>query len=188
MNFKDKIQYFKNLHNIEVNQRYDQYGTNVPYSFHLDMVAEQAKKFKYLIVDKHKGLEDPEILEMYHDVIIACYAHDAIEDARLTYNDIKNQFGQRVADIVYACTEFRGRNPDERHPVEFYEFLKYNRLAVYVKLCDVMANAWYSVMSNNTNMGLKSKIRYNEKFKKLCYLEEFKDMYATLDMIYAFIL
>jgi (p)ppGpp synthase/HD superfamily hydrolase len=187
LTLQEKINYFKNLHDVEVNQRYDKNGTNVPYSFHLDMVAAQAHRFKYLILDKHKDPDHPDNLSLWHDVLIACYAHDAIEDARLTYNDIKNRFGERVADMVYACTEFRGRNPEERHPIEFYEYLKQDRLAVFVKLCDVMANAWYSVMSNNNNMGLKAKKRFNEKFKNHCYLSEFYDMYSALDVIYTFI-
>ena len=173
----EKINYFIHLHDVKVNQKYDENGMNLPFSFHLKIIEQQAYKFEHL-------LEKDFTTENLLDMIVACYAHDAIEDARLTYNDIKNKFGVVVADIVFLCTEFKGKNPDERHPVEFYKQLATNKLAVYVKLCDVIANALYSVMTNNKNMLNKSKKRFDEKFMVYCYIEEFKEMYDYLKRIY----
>jgi len=64
-------------HNIYVNQFYDK---GITYSFHTDIVLLQGEKFLYLI-----NIE----LDKF---IVKCglKGHDLIEDARLSYNDIKN--------------------------------------------------------------------------------------------------
>ncbi len=39
------------------------------------------------------------------DAIIACILHDCVEDTKVTYDDIKKQFGQTVADLVDGVTK-----------------------------------------------------------------------------------
>lgn len=181
------MEYFKNLHDFGCNQKYDSNEEKLPYSFHLNMVFNQAKKFKYLVMDKHEDFSSVKNTMTWELVTVGCYGHDSIEDARLTYNDLKIKYGQRCADIIYACTEYRGRNPDERHPPEYYKGLLEDDLFIFVKLCDVIANALYSVMTNNQGMGRKSKDRYYKKFKVLAYNDKFKDMYEYLEKVYTFI-
>lgn len=69
-------------------------GSEVPYISHLMAVAS--------IVLEHGGDEDE---------VIAALLHDAVEDAggRKRYEDIKVRFGERVADIVSACTQQNNR-------------------------------------------------------------------------------
>lgn len=86
--------YFTNLHDVECNQKYN---GNLPYSFHLEMVAKQAEKYQH-----HIPSDNP----YYNAVWTGIWGHDSIEDARLTYNDVKEKFGEIAADIVYLCTEF----------------------------------------------------------------------------------
>jgi len=74
------------------------------------------------------------------DAEAVAYGHDLIEDTRLTYNDVVEQFGRRIADAIYACTELRGRNRSERHGEEYYKLLQCNELGRFVKLCDIAAN------------------------------------------------
>ena len=89
----DFIEFCKNQHDIVCNQKY---GKIHPYSFHLDMVYEQAKLFMNLVPS-----DEPH----YSNIIAGIYGHDLIEDARITYNDIKEMYNKEVADIVYCCTE-----------------------------------------------------------------------------------
>lgn len=161
--------YFYDLHDNVCNQKYNKY---LPYSFHLDMVEQQALKFKYLL----KSEDDFEL------VLAGCIGHDSIEDARITYNDIKDQFTVELADIIYLCTEEKGKNRAERKNNKFYSELKTNRLAVFVKLCDIMANVKFSLLSNST-MYDKAKYEF-PKIKEYLYSEEFKDMFEYLEAIF----
>ena len=65
-------------------------GSDVPYVAHLLSVAG--------LVLEHGGDEDQ---------VIAALLHDAIEDQgdKITLDDIRQRFGQRVADIVDGCTD-----------------------------------------------------------------------------------
>jgi len=60
-----------------VNQTYDQ---TKPYGVHLDMVAQSVYDYAYLVCDDEK-----DVLPLF----FGAYYHDSIEDARLTYNDVK---------------------------------------------------------------------------------------------------
>ena len=111
-----------------------------PYSVHLSMVAMFAKKYIDCISS-----------ESQNDVLFACWLHDTIEDCRLTYNDIKEVAGETVANIVYAVTNEKGKTRKERANDVYYEGIRQTRYAVYVKLCDRLANVQYS-LDNNSRM------------------------------------
>ena len=93
-----------------------------PYIKHIWDVVTIAEKFGY----------DEEI-------VIACYLHDSLEDGHISYNDIKKEFGENVAEIVYAVTDELGRNRKERHANTYGKIMR-NEKAVIVKLCDRIAN------------------------------------------------
>ena len=171
-NISDIEYYFCDLHDIGVNQRYDKI---LPYSFHLKMVNAQGEKFKKLVWETSGYLP--------YSVQVGLFAHDSIEDARLTYNDIKEKFGQEAAEIVYLCTENKGRNRNERKDDSFYNELKTNKLAVFVKLCDLIANVKYSLLTNST-MFDKYKSEYLYKIKPHLFTQEFKPMFDYLDKIF----
>ena len=166
------IDYFYNLHDINCNQKYNK---TLPYSFHLEMVLKQAEKFILLCIP------DADYL-IYRNVAIGCVGHDSIEDARITYNDVVEQFGEEVADIIFLCTEMRGRNRKERKNDVFYNELKTNKLAVFVKLCDILANVTFSLLSNS-DMFAKAKEEY-PNIKSHLYCTEYKPMFDQLETIF----
>lgn len=136
------------------------YDTYLPYEFHLRMVAQVAVDFKYLL--SHYYQVSLIILE-------SCYAHDLIEDARCTYNDVKQEYGEEVAEIVYALTNEKGKNRSERGNEKYYEGIRNTPGADYVKLCDRIANVQYSKLTKSRmfemykdeNSGFVSKIGNN---------------------------
>lgn len=136
MTTKQLLQTIYDRHDIYCNQKYD--GV-YPYSLHLKAVVAQAHRYKDLI---HEGLRE--------SIYIAAAGHDLIEDARLTYNDVVQTYGKFEADIIYACTELRGHDRSERHGEEFFLILVENRFAIFVKLCDIMANALFSRLTNSS--------------------------------------
>lgn len=167
MKSKEFIEFCKNQHDIVCNQKY---GTIHPYSFHLELVSKQAYLFKKLVSKDDFG-----------SVVAGCWGHDLIEDARLTYNDIKDMVGESIADIVYCCTEEKGKNRGERHSQKFFDELKENELAIFVKLCDIIANVKYSLL---TNSSMYSK--YQKEFPKLksnIYLDKYEEMFNYLQRL-----
>jgi (p)ppGpp synthase/HD superfamily hydrolase len=79
----------------------------------------------------------------------AVWAHDLIEDTRVSYNDVKNQLGEEVANIVYAVTNDKGKNRKERAGDKYYEGIRNTPGAVFVKLCDRIANVQYGKMTKS---------------------------------------
>lgn len=161
INFKN---FCINQHDVVCNQKYD---NTLPYSMHLMYVIAQCSMFKHLLSD----------MKAQQLAVCGCYGHDLIEDARLTYNDIKQNWGEEVAEVIYCCTELRGKNRAERHGEEYYKLLATNDVAIFVKLCDIIANVKYSIVTNSS-MGLKHKAEYHDVIKYL-YKDEstFKPMF-----------
>lgn len=166
--------YFQHLHDVECNQKFDSVH---PYSFHLDLVYRQGVYFDEL-------LKLP--INMYSEFAYAIfYGHDAIEDCRVTYNDIKNIFSEDVAEIIYLCTENKGRNREERKDDNWYKELATNKYAVFVKLCDIVANVKYSLLTNS-GMIDKYKQEYFNKVKPnlLPYYPEYGAIFQYLEDVF----
>lgn len=136
-------------HDIVCNQKYDK---TLPYSFHLSCV------FNELVNYIHNTQEDFSETDM--DILaMGAMGHDLIEDARVTYNDIANKWGFEVADVIYACTELRGKTRAERHGPEYIETLQENFFGRIVKLCDILTNTRYS-KNSGSSMFKKYKKEY----------------------------
>lgn len=155
-------------HDVVCNQTY---ARALPYSMHLKYVVAQAEKFLHLIKpDDH------------HLVLMGCWGHDLIEDARMSYNDIVQATADKeVAEIIFLCTEMRGRDRNERKNDEFYKLLAENRLATFVKLCDVTANVKYSLLENSRMLD-----RYTKEYDKVraaLYRDDYKEMFIYLSRL-----
>ena len=125
----------------KTNHYYDKY---LPYEFHLRMVVQVAEKFIGLI-----GPDTDGKVNFRNSVKKACWGHDLIEDCRVSYNDVKTQLGEEVADIIYAVTNEKGKTRKERANDKYYEGIRETPGAVFVKLCDRIANVQYSKMSKS---------------------------------------
>ena len=152
-------------HHRRVNQLYD----DLPYYVHLLEVVEFANKFSYLLGD-----EDVVI------AIIGAWLHDTVEDTGLTYNNIKEIFGERVANItVNVTTNIYGKNRDERANDDYYRRVLSDELSLFVKLCDRMANITHSRIYGSS-MFKKYKKEYPH-FKEMLYNGMYQDMWDFLD-------
>lgn len=158
-----------------VNQFYGK-GNSHPYSFHLDLVNSVSNMY----------LNDTILGGSYSSKVVewAIWGHDLIEDCRFTYNDIvKNisalkpigtspldkkrneQFSIDVAECIFLCTDYRGRNRDERKPPLFWEELSANKLAIAVKMCDTLANMRYGYITNSSMLKAYTKnVSFYKKF------------------------
>jgi (p)ppGpp synthase/HD superfamily hydrolase len=152
----DKIKWILKQHE-STNHMYDTY---LPYEFHLRMVAKVAEKFIELI----PNLNDGETA-LRDTVILAAYGHDLIEDTRVSYNDVKENLGLGSADIIYACTNEKGKNRKERANEKYYEGIRNTQGAVFVKLCDRIANVQYSKMTGSCMFDMYKKENINFMIK-----------------------
>ena len=122
----------------EVNHKY----AGEPYSNHLEQVVQIANSFP---LDYDPGT---------HAILIAaCWCHDLIEDCRITYHDLCANVCPIVAEIVYDLTDELGKNRFER-AIKTYPKLSKNPMAIYVKLCDRIANM---TQSTKTKSGMGKK-------------------------------
>lgn len=167
-------EFIYNQHDIVCNQKY---ADTLPYSTHLKFVEAQGNKFLHLID-----------MEFMPSVNYALVAHDSIEDARMTYNDIVKlvskfhpHISKTVADIVYCVTDEKGKTRSERKNAKYYQELKANKLALFVKLADLAANTLYSKLSAS-DMYDKYKKEW-PAFKNKLYLAEYDEFFNYIDNI-----
>lgn len=136
----------------EVNQKYD---NQLPYGFHLKMTASYVSRYGYWVAE-----DEADVLVLY----ASAYLHDSIEDTRMTYNDVVRfvddfikanrrlpedvvaRLKEQVPVIVYALTNEKGRNREERANDAYYKGIRETRLASFVKMCDRLANIQYTTM------------------------------------------
>lgn len=132
-----------------------EYDDGIPYSVHLNIVVEFIRIYIQLLPREER-----------EDMICAGWLHDSGEDVGVKYGKIKSRFGFTVAEIVGCVTDEWGRNRKERITKTLPKTAS-NRRAVYLKLCDRMANVYFSIMTNN-----------NEKYNM--YLEGFEEFKTAL--------
>ena len=145
-----KIEWCLEQHS-STNHFYDEY---LPYEFHLRMVVQSAKDFEKLIPASKR-----------YTVIMAAWGHDLIEDSRVSYIDVSKNLEEEVADIIYAVTNEKGKNRKERANEKYYEGIRKTSGAVFVKLCDRIANVQYSKMTKSRMFEVYKE--ENLKFEKM---------------------
>lgn len=197
--------YFQNLHDVTCNQKY---AKTLPYSFHLDNVYRWATAYRqywltdtftylkvYIGIYGHDSIEDARLT--FNDIVNLdkhLIAYDAsaesiitklCADLAISYQDWRCILAD-AAEIIYACSEEKGRNREERHSDKFYDDLIKNELAVFVKLCDLIANSTFS-LNQNGSMFVKYKTEFTKSHNKLLSnsnLDKFSPMYNFLSSIY----
>jgi len=153
---ENKIKWILKQHE-DTNHYYDKY---LPYAFHLRMVEKAAADFAFLLdVNPGKAIYPTSV-----QITLAAYGHDLIEDTRISYNDVKIQLGETVADIIYAVSNEKGKNRKERANAAYYMGIRETPGAVFVKLCDRIANLQYSKMTGSRMFEMYRK--ENDNFLK----------------------
>lgn len=141
-----------------------------PYEFHLETVVWFAMKYIDLIPIKDRPL-----------VFAACWAHNVIESTRQTYNDVREELGDKVADIVYALTNEKGKNREQRASRMYYQGIRDTKYAGFVKVCDRLANIKYSTAVYSSMANLYRK-EYHSFLHEL-YQPFYEDMFAEMEQL-----
>ena len=129
-------------------------------------------KAKIFARDKHKGQLDDmgldyfethvaQVVRILHeitddsDIICAAYLHDTLEDTNTTYDELMENFGVVIADLVNELTH-EGK-PDNKG--FFFPRLKSHK-AILIKFADRLSN-----LSRMQNWNEKRKYQYLRKSK-----------------------
>jgi (p)ppGpp synthase/HD superfamily hydrolase len=166
MTDSEKIEWCITQHR-NTNHYYDKY---LPYEFHLRMVVQVCKDFLSL----------PE--RAWSELELACWGHDLIEDTRCSYNDCRTVLGEYAANIIYAVSNEKGKNRAERANDKYYEGIKNTEGAVFVKLCDRIANVQYSNLTKSRMFNMYKM--ENEHFVKSIFIERYKPMFIYLNQLF----
>jgi len=113
------------------------------------------------------------------NILAAIWCHDLIEDARQTYNDVKTNTNEFVAEIVYAVTNEKGKNRKERQNKKYYNGIRETPGATFVKLCDRISNIENSV--NTKSRMLEVYRKESNEFNEKLYNEAYSEMFAYMD-------
>lgn len=161
-------------HDNVCNQKYDD---RHPYSFHLENVSREVSNF-------NRVLKEP-IVAQY-----AAWGHDLIEDARMTYGDVKKKLYklgalhcEEIAEVIYLCTDDKGRNRKQRKSDRHYEELESNETALFVKLCDVISNVKYSILTSNYSMA-KLYLQEHDRYRRMVSPVMFGEIFAYMDRLF----
>ena len=149
------------------NQSYGKGDSIVPYVSHLEDVYNVLLRF---------GFTD-------YDLLSVAYLHDIIEDQDVSYNDLKNMFNLRIADIVFAVTDELGKNRKERK-AKTYAKIRGNADAITIKLADRIANIEYGIKSKSDLVQMYKK--EHADFRDALYISKIHDeLWKYLDELLA---
>ena len=164
------------------------------------ITQEPYKAARYMAIQYHgsqmygdqsylKHLEDTfNVLISFHVddniILIAAFLHDTLEDTTLTYSKIKDKFGIKVAELVYAITNELGRNRLERHNRTLPK-VQADPKAIILKLSDRIANIKHGIETKNKEKFLMYKEEYPEFRNELYpYADNIgKEMFIYLDSL-----
>ena len=99
------------------------------------------------------------------EVISAALLHDVIEDAGISYEELKMQFGSRVADLVLAESEDKSRTWKERKSATIEKLRSAGRAEKLICLGDKLSNM-RSTARDYMVIGDEIWQRFNEKHRE----------------------
>lgn len=101
-------------------------GTDIPYAAHPISLA-------VLLIDG----------KFSEDMVVAALLHDTIEDTSMTEDELRERYGQRVYELVMACTEkdqSQAWEERKRHTID--KFAKLDEEAKWILLVDKLHNLY----------------------------------------------
>jgi len=89
-------------------------------------------------------------------ILVVSWLHDTIEDTQVLYEDINDEFGDRVAELTYLLTDKRGKNRKERQQNTYPELAK-DHYARLIKIADRIANLTMTMHDNQEKFVMYEK-------------------------------
>jgi (p)ppGpp synthase/HD superfamily hydrolase len=140
----------------------------LPYYTHLKIVYDYGCRFSNLL-DSNK----------IETALASCWLHDTIEDCRQTYNDVLKIVGVDIANVVFALTNEKGKTREERANDKYYDGIIKMPPASFVKICDRLANVYYSKRTESRMMEVYRQEL--DSFKSKLWNDDYMPMFTELD-------
>lgn len=128
--------------------------SHLPYIVHPQAVAELVRKIPHT-----------------EEMIAAAWLHDTVEDTETSVEDIRKEFGGKVAELVEMLTDVSkptDGNRKIRKEIDRQHTAKANPEAKTIKLADLIDNS-KDIMANDPNF---ARVYIREKIKLLEVLQE----------------
>lgn len=170
-NIIKSVKFAETKHN-ETNHLYD----GKPYLVHLMAVYFKAAKY----IDRYRRCRITTV-DQFDNMFSVAFLHDTIEDCRITYNDLKKEFNEEIAEAVYALSNYKGRSREERANSQYYTDVRGNEIAHFIKICDRLANIEYSKSTGSRMLEVYRK-EY-DKFFTYLYESEYYDMFEEMKFL-----
>jgi (p)ppGpp synthase/HD superfamily hydrolase len=145
--------------------------------FMIQKIQERCYNEKPLILHSIRvGLRLMELNET-KNVVIAGFLHDLLEDTDCKIEEIKSEFGEKVATLVAACTFDRDiKDYKERWQKLITNLKQVGRDALVIKLVDQKENLSYYMLISDEEK--KKEVMWKHRF----FIEECKNDLQRLSM------
>lgn len=168
----DCQQLYSKMLEYAMKQHGDQkYDKGMPYIVHLVGVSNIASRFGYHVDD----------IELGYKVHVVALGHDLLEDTKTKYRNLVDLFGEEIAEAIYALTDEKGRNREEKNAKTWPEIRK-NMIASIVKPCDRIFNLETS-LANNSHQ-LKRYISEHTTLRSVLYSEKNDAVWKYMDSLF----
>lgn len=104
-----------------------------------------------------------------------------LEDTATSYTDIKKQFGENIAEIVFCMTDEMGRNRKEKKQ-KTYPKIRSNPKSVVLKVADRIANIRFSLTQDSGHIEMYRK-EFPEFQYELRIYKQIDEMWETINRI-----
>jgi guanosine-3',5'-bis(diphosphate) 3'-pyrophosphohydrolase len=96
------------------------------------------------------------------NVVIAALLHDTVEDVGVTKDELVEEFGQDVADLVMECTDDKSLPKKERKRLQIVNAPHKTPRAQLIKLSDKISNLRAILASPPTDWSVETQRQYFE--------------------------
>lgn len=116
--------------------------------------------------------------------LAAAWLHDAVEDTDVSIDQIRSEFGEAVADLVWRLTDETRGNRRERH-ARTHAKIRAKNDAVRIKLADRIANVESSIEQRTHLFGMY-KAEHRAFVQDLHREGEFEEMWDRLNSLFTY--
>jgi (p)ppGpp synthase/HD superfamily hydrolase len=146
------------------------YSDRYPYFKHVDDVYNVCIEFGF---NENNSQDLP--------ILVAAYLHDVLEDTANSYSDLKKEFGEEVAEIVYCVTDELGRTRKEKKE-KTYAKTRSNAKSIILKVADRIANIRFGISEQSSQLEMYRK-EFEDFQLNLRIYKHIEPMWECLDKL-----